>query len=99
MTAQETKPCPHCGQTFTHGERYACCSGCGQAFVGQAAFDAHQRVMDNSLVCLPPEGMTRKDGAPLFEPLQRSGKAGSGTFWRLAPRADAPGNPWRRTDA
>ena len=87
-------PCPHCRQTFTHGERYACCSGCGRAFVGAAAFDAHQRIVDNASVCLAPEGMTRKDGTALFEPLQRSGKTSTGTFWRLTPRADAPGNPW-----
>ena len=87
------KPCPHCHQTFRHGERKACCSGCGQAFLGQSAFDRHQRVVDNSAVCLGPATEVGQDGNRVFKRSGQSPHSKNGMFWSLAPK---PGrsNPW-----
>lgn len=87
------KPCPHCHQTFRHGERKACCSGCGLAFLGQSAFDRHQRVTDNAVLCLDPAAMVSTDGNAVFVRSGETRKPENGMFWSLAPR---PGqrNPW-----
>ena len=44
--------CPHCGTTARHGERIGCCSGCGQLFASQSAFDRHRK----AFTCIwPPD--------------------------------------------
>lgn len=37
-----TTPCRHCHTTVRHTDTVGCCSGCGCAFSGLTAFDAHQ---------------------------------------------------------
>lgn len=89
------KPCYHCGQTFTHGNRKACCSGCGRAFIGQTAFDIHQSIRSGSVVCADPATIVTKDGTPRLKRLEIRRHGAIDVFWQLTPR---PGqqHPWAK---
>ena len=80
-------PCPHCGTTVRHTTKVGCCSGCGELFSGDAAFDAH-RVGTRSRSCLSPETAVhgpggQRQGERIFRPLRAAGM--NKHIWGLNP--------------
>ena len=75
-------PCSNCRTTASHTNTVGCCTGCGRAFSGIGAFDAHQvgpRDERGRLTCLDPETAVSGKGVPLFAPRRR--RAGEPPVW------------------
>ena len=79
-----TTPCPNCRTTVAHNDVTGCCTGCGRAFSGLTAFDAHQvgpRDERGRSTCLDPEASLHPSGRPLFVTSSKS-KTGEPSVWR-----------------
>jgi hypothetical protein len=74
-----TAPCRTCGTSKRHSDRYGCCSGCGRAFIGMTAFDAHWTGTGDDRRCVDPASLTREDGRPVMDSQEVDG----GVAWRM----------------
>lgn len=85
-----TTPCRHCHTTVRHTDTVGCCSGCGCAFSGLTAFDAHQsRGDDGRTLCTDPATALDRKGRQRYQESAK-GRPGEPPVWAL--RSD--GNPW-----
>lgn len=74
------KPCRNCGTTRRHSDRYGCCGGCGRAFIGLAAFDAHFVGTGEDRGCATdPGGLRTRSDRPILESVEVEG----GHAWRM----------------
>ena len=90
---QPQAPCGNCGTTWPHSDRVGCCSACGRAFAGLAAFDAHQvgprdergrlRCVDPGTAIYPPGHRRYPDRVFRLSNPDRSD--GKGQLWGLTP--------------
>lgn len=74
-----------CRCSFPPGLSVCHCARCHRSFTSSSAFDLHQRLTEDGLVCLDPADLKRKDGhTPVFA-----------LYKGLWGQYDKRGRPWR----
>lgn len=64
-----------------HSPNRFCCAGCGRAFSGMEAFDAHRVTLDSGRRgCVDPGGLLRH-GEPRFIARETRGQSGTVPVW------------------
>lgn len=67
-----------CGRKWT-GNSECHCASCHSHFTSDSAFIAHLASPQSDDACYPPSGITRKDGSPALELIERT----HGDTWRI----------------
>ena len=81
------------GIWWQSGEYTSHCTGCHRTFTSLGGFDAHHREADcrRGFVCADPATLTREDGRPMFELIDKPRFGATiAAYWRVTGSDTAP---------